>query len=392
MKCEDVNESLAAYLDREISPEERRQIETHLATCEKCREELRILTFTQNGLRQALGARVVGVEPSPQVWDKVRQRIESRNALWEKVGSIMARPAWRAAIPIVTVLIVVGALFGSGVLPGFQKASTPTSPIPTPTPAPMPAPPPPFEVSVVPEEAYYLPGEPVEVKFSLTNVSSEAITLEPYLAEIQVTPRLDYDRVLLSVAGGTQTLEINPGDTVTQEFTWDQKDTGGNQVSPGWYNVSFSITVRQGDTRIGFNPGARVLVQYPQGAMEKNLDVNQSQTVNGITVTLQRIELTSTGMLVYAFNTPPGYSLPPGQRLPAPSMMFTIEAECTVDGGAFKKAGSSGIRPLENGVLHVWGGEPANLDPVPSDAKELTFTITKLGDTEGPWEFRIPLE
>ncbi|MFC1968454.1 hypothetical protein ACFLVX_03630 [Chloroflexota bacterium] len=32
------------------------------------------------------------------------------------------------------------------------------------------------------------------------------------------------------------------------------------------------------------------------------------------------------------------------------------------------------------------------LDPVPKGAKELTFAITKLGDSEGPWEFKIPLE
>jgi len=31
------------------------------------------------------------------------------------------------------------------------------------------------------------------------------------------------------------------------------------------------------------------------------------------------------------------------------------------------------------------------LDPVPSDARELTFTITKFGDWQGPWEFHIPL-
>jgi len=253
----------------------------------------------------------------------------------------------------------------------------------------MPAPPPPFQESIAPEEANYLPGELVEVKFSLTNVSSEPITLAPYPSAIQVTPRLDYDRVLFSVAAGTQTLEISPGNTVTQEFTWDQKDTTGKQVPPGWYSVSFrEITVRQGNSRISFNPTSRVLIKYPQGAMEKTLEINQPQTVNGITVTLERIELTPTGMTAYAFNTPPGYSLPSGQPLPAPSMMLHAEAEYSVDVGAFRMAGSSGIRPIESGIQHIW----KNLDPVPSDAKELTFVITRLGDWEGRWEFNTPLE
>jgi hypothetical protein len=253
----------------------------------------------------------------------------------------------------------------------------------------MPAPPPPFERSVVPEEAHYLPGELVEVNLSLTNVSSETINLDRWPPETQVTPLLNYDQVLFSIAAGTKPLEIKPGDTISWDFTWDQKDTDGKQVSPGWYNITFKgITIRQGDSRYGFNPGALVLIQYPQGVMEKSLDLNQSQTVNEIAVTLQRIELTSTGMAVYAFNAPPGYNFPSGQPLPAPSMMFHAEAKYSVDGEIFKLAGSSGIRPLQNGMLHIWD----NLDPIPVDAKELTFRITKLGDWEGPWEFKIPLE
>jgi hypothetical protein len=244
-------------------------------------------------------------------------------------------------------------------------------------------------VNVFPEEAYYLPGEMIEVKLSFTNTSLDSVIFAPYPPEIRVTPRLNHDQVLFSVPAGTQPLEIKPNETISVNFTWDQKDTEGKQVSPGWYNVIFrDITVRQGDSRYGFNPGARILIQYPQGAMERSLDMDQSQTVNGIMVTLQRIEITSAGVKVYAFNVPPGYKFPSGQPLPAPSMMFHAEAEYSVDGEVFKPAGSSGIRPLENGMLHIWD----NLDPIPVDAKELTFRITKLGDWEGPWEFKISLE
>ena len=30
--------------------------------------------------------------------------------------------------------------------------------------------------------------------------------------------------------------------------------------------------------------------------------------------------------------------------------------------------------------------------PVPKGTKELTFIITRFGDVEGPWEFKIPVE
>ncbi len=76
MKCENINELLAAYLDEEVTPEERRQIESHLSTCEKCPEDLRLLASTRESLRQALSTKAAVVEPSPQAWDRVRQRIE----------------------------------------------------------------------------------------------------------------------------------------------------------------------------------------------------------------------------------------------------------------------------------------------------------------------------
>ena len=67
-----------------------------------------------------------------------------------------------------------------------------------------------------------------------------------------------------------------------------------------------------------------------------------------------------------------------------------------MDGGAIKQTFPSGIVNLENGVEHVWGD---HLDPIPSDAKELTFTILSLGGShegqanyDGPWVFKIPLQ
>jgi hypothetical protein len=250
-------------------------------------------------------------------------------------------------------------------------------------------------VSVVPEEAYYLPGEPIEVRLSLTNISSDTITMSPYPPEIRVTPWLDRDRILSSRAGGTQPLEIGPGDTITLEFTWDQKDNEGKQAPAGWYAVTFKdISVTQGDRRTTFNPGAAVLIQYPQGAMQKSFELDQSQTANGITVTLERVELTADGASFYVFFIPPGYTPPPtGPGLPPapPPMAVMARAEYSFD-GMTRNAGFAGFGTKDDGIKLVWGGGPARLDPVPSDAKELTFTITQLNDWEGPWEFKVPLE
>ena len=249
-------------------------------------------------------------------------------------------------------------------------------------------------VSAVPDEAYYLPGETVEIELSFTNVTKRTITLNPFPPEIQVKPPKE-DEVVFSVAAGTKPSEIEPDDTVNLGFVWNQKDKDGKQVPPGWYNVVLKeltitqegLTMRQ---HMESHIEARLLIQYPQGAMERSLDPNQSETVNGITVTLESVELTSTGMTVYAFNTPPGYT-PPQGNLPTSPFMVAL-AEYSVDGSAVKQTGPAGFRFLEDRTRFTW----ETLDPVPSDASELSFRIRmsyagKPEELLGPWEFKIPL-
>jgi anti-sigma factor RsiW len=48
---------LSAYVDGEVSDRERRRIETHLASCEACRAELRALRWTVGLLRQTPSVR-----------------------------------------------------------------------------------------------------------------------------------------------------------------------------------------------------------------------------------------------------------------------------------------------------------------------------------------------
>jgi len=125
--------------------------------------------------------------------------------------------------------------------------------------------------------------------------------------------------------------------------------------------------------------------------MEKTIELNQSQAVNDITVTLESIELTATGMTVYAFGTLPGYTSPQGNLATSPFMRAL--AEDRVDGGVVKQAGSAAMQYLENGARFIW----KRLDPIPRGAQELIFRIRlsfadKPEELLGPWEFKIPLE
>jgi hypothetical protein len=142
-----------------------------------------------------------------------------------------------------------------------------------------------------------------------------------------------------------------------------------------------------------------VLIQHPQGAVEKTIEVNESRTVNDITVTLECVELTSREMKVYAFVTQPDY--PPTVQS---SPFWNAATEYRIDGGAPVILPHPMMDYMENGTRFIWGGTTpkGTLDPVPSDAHELVFKIVSMKvstspddpqyTVEGPWEFRIPLE
>jgi hypothetical protein len=264
--------------------------------------------------------------------------------------------------------------------------------------APPKAPPPPgplFIVVTLPHEARYLPGEPVELQLVFTNVSKDPLTLE-YVPAMHVTKHLISGQVLYSQIGTEQKVETKPDEKIITEFTWDQKDLAGEQVPPGWYDVNWKApgTDNAIDRTIGLGSQAMVLIQYSQGVMEKTIEVNESRTVNDITITLERIVLTTKGMMIYVRGTLP-YIPPPSKN----SSMESI-AEYSVDGGEVIPLHKNGSLYRENGSEFHWGGtHPGMLDPVPSDAKELVFRIKNIFMThapddivKGPFEFKIPLE
>jgi hypothetical protein len=314
---------------------------------------------------------------------------------------IFIRPVLTLWISMVVNKIIIGllVLFLLSMLVACAKE---TAPAPAPEPSPMPAPmlppvierPPgladrPLQVTTVPEEAHYLPAQTIKIRIDFTNIGPEAITLSQFPPEIQMLSRAD-EMVRLFRAGAEE-LQLEPGATATYNLAWDQRDENGAQVSPGWYlvdvkNVYYVRGSPPRATRANFGD-TYVYIQYPQGAIEKTIEPNQSQTVSGITITLERVELSAEGARFYAFVIPPGYT--PSQ--PVPMVMTAVHARYFFD-GITKDAGLSGWGARDDGIKLIWGAPDRPLDSIPSDAQELTFTITRFGDTEGPWEFKIPLE
>lgn len=241
-----------------------------------------------------------------------------------------------------------------------------------------------IEVDASTDKSSYLPGEDIVIKFPFKNLCSEPVTVRPFPPEMQIMLYRPPE-IVRSFAAGSGGLKLEPGETVTHTLVWDQQDSSGQQVAPGYYYIDvkdFYIDVTEvGAVSYGFSDG-KVLIQFPQGALEKSIEINQSLTVNGIIITLERVELSTMGAKVYAFNVPLDYKPPP------PHVMIPANAEYSLDGGLMKEAGWSGLGFREDGLRLSW----IMLDPVPKGTKELTFIITKLGDWEGPWKFQVSLE
>ena len=258
---------------------------------------------------------------------------------------------------------------------------------------------PPPEAAIVPLlDLQVTPAEPFvseygrEVNFDmvLRNTGSEAIAVTSFPPRITIVGggALQPVRILPE---GNETVEIAAFESIEYDLTWHQHDDGGNQVSPGWYTMyvgPMAVTRGEESMRIGVPVEMQVLVQYPQGAMEKSLEIHKSLTVSEVTVTLERLEMSALEAVVYAIVSP-GYGAPEegGPGLPIPGVPVQVIAWYSMDGGPAKEARNPGERFLEDedSTRLSW----KHLDPVPSDARTLTFTITQIGEWEGPWEFRI---
>jgi len=255
-----------------------------------------------------------------------------------------------------------------------------------------------FEVRA--DKDAYQPGEDITIDFSIENVSGRTIEIAPFPPEVRIRRQIA-DREIRAFPAGTETKSLDPGEVAGVVVTWDQRDNLGQQVAVGHYDLRIGpINMGERTETHDMLENVRLLVLPAEGVLEKTVEVNESQTVNGVAITLERLDLTATGAAFYAFHVPPDYKQfeqpvapgteqPEGLEPPPPWMMkLHAYAEYSLDGGPAKVAGWAGLGFREDGLRLSW----IMLDPVPKGTQELTLLVTKLGDREGPWEFLVSLE
>jgi hypothetical protein len=242
----------------------------------------------------------------------------------------------------------------------------------------------PLQVKGVPVEDDYLPGQTVEIEIQFTNNSKDIITISQFPPEVRMISR-EWNTVD-SFEAGSEEIQLKPGNKKTFNLTWDQREEAGRQVSSGRYRadvgfIGYICGDSQQASRISFSTGWFHIL-YPQGVVEKTVELNSSQTVNGVTVILENAEFSTKGTIFNCFAVQPeGLTIEPSPGY----AMYSFD-------GITRDADQAGEGSGENGYRLIWGSEELPLDPIPSGTREVIFKITRLNDIEGPWEFIIPLE
>ncbi len=269
-----------------------------------------------------------------------------------------------------------------------------------------PPPAPSITTEIIPDKSYYLPGENAVVEVVFENVGLSKTTIRPFPPNISIVSLNEY-YIIRSFAEGTGELSLAPGEEKTYEFTWNQEDNSGRKVPPG---MSYKIRVQfaekfpsQPEYPQEVTIHHRFFILYTQGAMEKTIDVYQTQTVEDlpltlgneellvdITIALERAELSAEGTNFTIFMSWQGQSdLDDEERL-----------------GDFLRTrnwGNPGAKYLADGITyacyeyrvsHLQNGKRFYLkgEPIPSDTEELVFIIPCLSEYwswEGPWEFHV---
>lgn len=116
MNCERIEAALLAVVDGRATPEDRRRVETHVATCDSCARRIEEMRGVWTSLD-----RLEGLEPSPAFDARLRARMAEQQA----------RAGWRAWLPShLRLVAVTAALLAVAVWVSLRPARRPAAPAP----------------------------------------------------------------------------------------------------------------------------------------------------------------------------------------------------------------------------------------------------------------------
>jgi anti-sigma factor RsiW len=125
MTCEEIRDSLGAWLDRELEAPAAERVRTHLERCPACFAEKERLEFLDVALKRALESRSAEVT-FDGIWSAVERGIRERvwyQRLWDGIdfGFFPLRPAWVMSFAAV---LFLGAFFLVRYLPEWRARNS----------------------------------------------------------------------------------------------------------------------------------------------------------------------------------------------------------------------------------------------------------------------------
>jgi hypothetical protein len=91
--CGQVQLSLVAYLDGEVTPSERTLIQAHLSYCTVCQQELSLLSTARSRIRSMLQRRAAHAVPSQEAWSRLEAKVTEAELLSSKKEAWFSRKA-----------------------------------------------------------------------------------------------------------------------------------------------------------------------------------------------------------------------------------------------------------------------------------------------------------
>jgi hypothetical protein len=245
------------------------------------------------------------------------------------------------------------------------------------------------------------PGESGSVNISIGNLVNRPLTVQPFPPGVRVTDHCG--SVVRTIPYGTGDGIIPPGENLVYQIPLDMTDNQNAPLAPGRYRIELfweeeiphtpyppgppaPIPTRTGDVIIPEWDVGTIVIRYPEAAREGIIGVNQTVTVAGLPVILERLECSEEYCMVTFLYPIASGTLPPG--IPAGSLPppppDTGPGLFSIDGGT--ECPFLTIPVTQTGGLWEVNG---NLPPISQNVRDLTIIIPELAGDEGPWVFRV---
>lgn len=346
-------------------------------------------------VRAYLKAEAGGVKPDLRWWHRAFRNLGQQERPLGLPIRMGLRVLWPVPALIGTLMVAVLAggvslwLMSPWHSTTTAKPAAPALPVaPVPAPRALPHPP---SLKLVAAKTWaeadsYVQGQPFVLTVRLQNVTDEVLALERFPEEVALdavdTP-VD-ERIVITPPRRPVSLE--PGEEIAVRI--DLPASRSWTMLPGRYTARVAVRFNDGRELV-YGAGALFILLPAQGALEKTITLEQTREVNGVAITLKRIEFTRKQTTVVALAVPEGYR-PTTERGPA-GAPHSSAARYRVDEGPWQEL-SGGNRETPEGVQLEW-----TLGPVSADVKTFSFALTTFDidpsqQVAGPWEWEVLLQ